>query len=224
MRELAGVGASRTPRDAREREVVALLRARDEGGLRLLLEDVGARVVWWLRREFGRALDDDDIDEAVATGAHRAWRAIDTFDPERGTLRAWFYVICRNAALKGLERQRRGPEVVHLTSWDDVAGPAGGALGHGAAAAPRDARDASYASTLRACIAELSPLQRAVIEADLASTDEVAPADELAAELGTTTNSIYNARSLARARLARRMTELGHPRREQQGRGRSGRG
>jgi RNA polymerase sigma factor (sigma-70 family) len=188
----------------RETEMVRLIQARDENGLRLLLEDTAPRISWWLSHEFRGRLTPTDVDEALIDGAFAAWRSITTFDPARGTLRAWFYVICRNEALKTLRRARRQGPVVHLSDWQAVPAPSQEADDE-----TPDAEHARFLADFRDCIARLPRLQKAVIEADLA-TDGVADAAELAASLGTTRNTIYNSRSTARKTICRALRELGY--------------
>ena len=75
-----------------------LLAAGDPDGLRRLLVDHGGRVRGALQRAFADALDASSIDEALSQASQRAWRAGARFDPARGSLRAWFYVIALNCA------------------------------------------------------------------------------------------------------------------------------
>jgi RNA polymerase sigma-70 factor (ECF subfamily) len=61
-----------------------------------------------------RALRDPGLAEDIVQETFvRAWRARERFDPDRGSLRAWLFAICRNA-LCDLERARavRPPLVI----------------------------------------------------------------------------------------------------------------
>lgn len=195
----------------RDRETVRLLRREDPRGLQRLLEDTAGPVTWWLRREFARALDASDIDEALAMGAHRAWRSSHGFDSDKGTLRAWFYVICRNCALALIARDRRQRPFVQLADWEAVPSPSADAATGATADEDRRAGVSSrLARDFRALLARLPRLQRTVIEADLAAASGTADARTLASQLGTSTNSIYNSRSTARKILRRELLALGH--------------
>ncbi|MFK7742212.1 MAG: RNA polymerase sigma factor [Planctomycetota bacterium] len=86
-------------------EIIRSLPDRQGSGLRLLMLHHGASVQEALRKAMGSKLGDSDIDEAMSAAAFHAWRKADSYDPERGTLRAWFYVIARNAARDILREQ-----------------------------------------------------------------------------------------------------------------------
>ncbi len=187
----------------RDPETVRRLLERDPEGLRRLLEDHGARARLCLYREFP-SLSELDVDGALNFGAMRVWESVRSFDPDRGTLRAWFYVIVRNAAVgilrreakEGKHREAADPELVSGASTLDEA---------------RDSseRQQAFVADLRGCITGLTPTQRAIIEADLRNGD-VADGDELASELKTTKNSIYASRSMARKTLRNCMLSKGH--------------
>lgn len=176
------------------------MRARDPEGLRQLLSTHGARVRWSLRREF-QNLVEDDFDEVLNAASYSAWCAVDSYDRRRGTLAAWFYVIARNAALGILRRESRERRYTELAAADmaDLAAP------RAADTVPDD----SFARDLRACIGRLPRLQRAIVEADLA-TGDVAEAAELVRRFKTTLNSVYVSRSNARKRLRKCLAGRGH--------------
>lgn len=192
--------------DDGDRQTVQLLLARDARGLTRLLEHHGARVRAALRASFGGSLSDSDVDDALSTASYRAWRKVATFDPARGTLRAWFYVVCRNAALELLRARRRAGLELRGDELEQVADPASSA--DHAELVPEPPR--AFTEALRACVADLPRLQRLVVEADLQS-DFVVDADELARRLGTTRNSVYVSRSNARKALKQALLARGFP-------------
>lgn len=186
-------------------EIVRLLRERQSIGLRTLLTRYGAITQSAVKKAFKNSLDDAEVDEAMSTASYNAWRAISTFEHGKGTLRAWFFVIARNAGRAILrDRQRR--------QWQ----PRGDAMALMVAPVPQDADDdsapnakqSSFLTALRSCIELLPRLQRCVIEADL-KTGDVADAGQLARDLNTSKNSIYVSRSTARKTLSRTLGELG---------------
>ncbi len=176
-------------RDARTLE---LLRLGDEDGLRRLLNDHSARVLGALRREFRSTLDLPALDDAVGQATANVWRSIHTYDPARGALRTWFHRIARNCALHIIRHERK--QVTSSPLIDFVA----------VVAAADNEEAETYRSELervvRETISELSPQQRCVLEADLAAGG-TADTTALAAELGTSTNSISVSRSKGRAKL-----------------------
>lgn len=193
-------------------EIIRLMRDRQNIGLRTLLERYGGVTRRALRKTLGNALDDAEIDEAMSTASYNAWRAIDTYERGKGTLRAWFFVIARNAG-RAILRTRQGRR------WE----PRSDAIATARADMPRaffdeaepDARQSAFLRALRASIARLPRLQRKVIEADLRSGD-VADAEQLASELRTSKNSIYVSRNNARKKLRNLLGEMDHHFEEEQ--------
>lgn len=189
------------PQEARDRHTVALLHAGDPEGLQQLLSDHGGTIAARLRKDFRRALDDSEIEEAMSAATVRIWKAAGRFDPQKGTLRAWASVIARNAALRILE-QRRKALTVSSPNLDQfairIANPE----------LPTSSREALHAD-LRRCIAELPSLQRRILQADLDAGIAV-PAAVLANQFGTSTNSVYVSRQKGRKSLLQAMRALGH--------------
>lgn len=185
-----------SPGDA---EIVRLLRERDAAGLRLLLAVHGAITRTCLRKTFGDALSDMEIDDVMNKAAYNAWRAADSFDPAKGSLRAWFLVIARNAGrgvVRGQQRrgfETRGDALEAVATTDEI--PSTPPVG--------------FLAAVRECIEALPRMQRHIIKADLRSGD-VASAEELAKSLRTTKNSIYASRSMARQALKRRLLARGY--------------
>jgi DNA-directed RNA polymerase specialized sigma24 family protein len=165
-------------------EIVLLLREKAPEGLRLLLAKHGPRIRAILRADFRGSLSEMEVEEAINVATYRVWRGSNGYNPKRGTLRAWFHVICRNAALTVLQREKRhrgavieldGLEVTDHHAKTQPVRPTDGQLG--------------FVSVLRSCIHDLPPMQRAIQDADLES-DDVADAEALARRFRTSKNSI----------------------------------
>ena len=186
-------------------DIVRLIRDRQDIGLRTLLERYGSLTQRALKRSFGNALDDAEIDEAMSTASYNAWRAIASYEPGKGTLRAWFFVIARNACRVILRNRQRRP-------WeprsDAIADAPAGAKGTADDESESSPRQSAFLAAMRSSIDRLPRLQRHVIEADL-RTGDVADAEQLAIELKTTKNSIYVSRSSARKKLRKSLGEMG---------------
>ena len=169
----------------RDAETARLLAALDPEGLRRLLLDHGGKVLWTLRMDFKTVLDASEIDDALSQASERIWRFGGRFDLTRGTLRAWFYVITRNCALRILEAKRH-PDAPQLV--DDIE-----SLMRSSKSVPEAARSPKskrFARALHRCIAALPAQQRAIILADLAAGGR-ADTNHLVQQLKTSPNTIY---------------------------------
>jgi RNA polymerase sigma-70 factor (ECF subfamily) len=99
------------------------------------------------RRVLGdRARAEDAVQETLA----RAWRARESFDPARGSLRTWLFGIERNLLVDTARHRARGPgDEVTLELVDDPAAP--------------DAGDPVDPTWLVGVLDALGPLHRAVV-------------------------------------------------------------
>ncbi len=186
-------------------DMVELLKQRDQDGLHHLLATYGRKIKWSLRREFKTSLDELGVLDAINQAAFRAWRFIDSFDPKKGTLGAWFYKIARNAALSILRQQNRERGHVQVDDWELASFLA---MQHQDDAEPTpDHR--KFLTDLWHCIQQLAPLQKGIILADLNAGD-VADTGDLAESFRTTKNSISASRSMARKALRDGLIRLGH--------------
>lgn len=198
------IASATSPAPEPDDEIVRLIRDGQNIGLRTLLERYGSVTRRALKKTLGNALDDAEIDEAMSTASYNAWRAIDTYERGKGTLRAWFFVIARNAG-RAILRNRQGRQ------WE----PRSDAIVHAQAEPQQTAPDESESSrrqsaflrALRTSIGRLPRLQRHVIEADLRSGD-IADAEQLATDLKTSKNSIYVSRNNARKNLRKLLGEM----------------
>ena len=97
-----------------------------------------------------RATRRSAAEEVTAAAFERAFRKQRSFDPRRGTQRAWLFGIARNAALDELRRRKRSAELAAEPAGDEVA-PEG------------EAEAAERRATVRAALATLEPRDREVI-------------------------------------------------------------
>lgn len=203
------LGNSTPPPD--DAEIVRSLMDRKDRGLQMLLHKHGGTIRKLLKRSMANQLGESELDDVMSTAAFHSWKRADSFDPDRGTLRAWFYVIARNAALDVLrDRASRSwqqtEEHLDLHAATDKA--ADGTADDNGAEAAEPPPPPTFVAALQQCIRKLPRLQRGIIEADLRSGD-VANATELARRYRTSVNSIYVSRSNARKALRRGLQELG---------------
>jgi RNA polymerase sigma-70 factor, ECF subfamily len=106
--------------------------------------DLFAYVVTLLR-------DRGAAEDVTAAAFERAYRRQSTFDPRKGTRRAWLFGIARNAALDELRRRKRSA-ALHAEPEDaGAADPAG------------EAEAAARRATVRAALETLDPRERELI-------------------------------------------------------------
>jgi RNA polymerase sigma factor (sigma-70 family) len=94
--------------------------------------------------------DRSAAEEVTAAAFERAFRKQRSFDPRRGTQRAWLFGITRNAALDELRRRKRIAELAVEPTGDEPA-PEG------------EAEAAERRATVRAALATLEPRERELI-------------------------------------------------------------
>jgi RNA polymerase sigma factor (sigma-70 family) len=95
--------------------------------------------------------DRSAAEDVTAAAFERAYRRQATFDPRKGTRRAWLFGIARNAALDELRRRRRSA-ALHAEPEDaGAADPAG------------EAEAAVRRATVRAALDGLDPRERELI-------------------------------------------------------------
>ena len=87
-----------------ERRLLARLKARDEGALTELYDEMAP----WVLGLASRILqDDDEAAEVVGDVFTQVWRNIERHDARRGPLVPWILSIARNRALDLVRRRRR---------------------------------------------------------------------------------------------------------------------
>jgi|GEM_PF-526868 len=192
------------------------LRDGDEAVLEILLREHGATVRAVLRQKFPTGLDHGDFEDILAIALFRVWSRRDQFDPDRGSLRAWFYRIAANVtkdALRyGWQKARQLEVRYEPAALSDVAveRPVTELPAAIAAHTVKDVDDASahegfderLRRELRVIVDELPEAQRRIILADAASRDGKVSSEHLSQELGIPpgTVRVYRRRALARLR------------------------
>lgn len=172
------------------------IQCQEPEALTRLLQLYGPRANGYLKKHYGDSLCDADIAAAIQNAAARAWKYGHTFDPSR-SLKSWFMQIVQNEAIDIFNDKtaHRGVEF-DLTQHDrpeDCDDPV-------------DKKTKQRIEDLERCIQKLVGNQKAIIKADLKSTD-VADAAWLSKRLRTSTNSIYVSRKKARENLKKCVTE-----------------
>ncbi|WP_405906037.1 MULTISPECIES: sigma-70 family RNA polymerase sigma factor [unclassified Streptomyces] len=79
-----------------------------EAGMRAAYREFGGELLGFARNQLG---DPQLAEEVVQEVFLRAWRASDSFDSRRGSLRTWLYAIARNAIVDARRRREIRPAV-----------------------------------------------------------------------------------------------------------------
>lgn len=174
-------------------ELVELWRRGDRAeSVRLLWQWYGGRVRAALRRRFPSVRDEHLLSQAMNDAARTL---LEIYRPDKGaSLSGWFLFVAARRVYDSL----RGERQYRLRSLPLTAGhlddrhptPAGALAGE------------EFRQQVQEALARLSPLERAVIEADI-DAGKQAGAAKLARRLETTEQSVYAARARARRKLQR---------------------
>jgi len=182
---------------------IALMMAEgDQDGLRLFLERYGGRIKGFLIKRYANVLQEGELGEALNAAVHNIWRFADRYDEGRGSLPSWSIRIAQRAAQSIVRREMkyRSKNLEYDVSYDPAAGPPAEEAVEGL-----DRSSDPRLLDLHRAIETLPPLQKAIIEADLAAGSGLADAGRLAEIHGTSMNSIYVSRSKARENLRKQV-------------------
>jgi RNA polymerase sigma-70 factor (ECF subfamily) len=145
-----------------------------------------------IRQRLGKALDDGDYQDAMSLALTRLWFRRESFDPARGRLDRWFYVLARNAALDLKRRRKVRPELptedLDVFPAHDTADP--------------DDTESSLLRDLRGALTQLSDKERRILLSRL-------PDKELSLELGIAPGTIRVTRLRSKDKLRATLRGLG---------------
>ena len=157
---------------ASDAELMRRVADGSEESLGLLYRRFARLIVGLASQTLDRAAAEDIVQDVFLA----VWRNAATFDPERGSVRAWILQIAHFRLLNELRRRSRQPEI--------QADPEGHVLASLPARDPGPAEAAAAEhrrATLQSAVDELPPPQRAAIR--LAFLDDLTH-EQVAAELG----------------------------------------
>ncbi|MER6186077.1 sigma-70 family RNA polymerase sigma factor [Streptomyces sp. NPDC001652] len=121
-----------------------------EAGVRAAYHEYGGELLGFAHNQLG---DPQLAEEVVQEVFLRAWRASDSFDSKRSSLRTWLYSIARNAIVDARRRREVRPPMAHAEQAEQVT-----------AAGEVDPYDQLLARIeLREALGRLSPEHREVI-------------------------------------------------------------
>jgi len=140
-----------------------------------------------------------DMDDIVAIAVSRIWLSRRTFDPAKGTLAQWAYVILRRAALDYLRKRRRRVPLGDLAS----------APAPHLESAREDARASAAVLAIRQIMQRLSQMDRAILNA-YAANKGGSWATDLARELHASPGALRVRRYRLTQRIKAEMLRRGH--------------
>ena len=187
-------------------EIALTMAVGDQEGLRLFLQAYGRRIKAFLVKHYGHVLQRAEVAEAFNLAIYTIWRFADRYDESKGSLPSWSIRIAQRAAQTVLRRETRYRSK-HL-EYDAMYDPAEAESGSDAGTvAPAERSDDPRSDALYKAIDRLPPLQKAIVEADLAA-DGLANAQRLAEIHGTSKNSIYVSRGKAHKSLKKQAEQV----------------
>jgi len=175
-------------------DIVLMMLDGNEEGLRLLLTRYGGRLKGYLVKYYAGILQQGELGEAFNAAIFNIWRFADRYDEGKGSLASWCIRIAQRAA-QSIVRREFGYREKNL-EYDASYDPAGD-LPDEQVMETSDRPDDPRLECLHRAIEALPPLQKAIIQADLAAGDGLADAGRLAAIHGTSKNAIYVSRHKA---------------------------
>jgi RNA polymerase sigma factor (sigma-70 family) len=85
------------------------LKGDEPAALEGVIRALGPRVVAGLKKRHA-ALSAEDIEDALSIASHRLWEARALYDPAKGSLASWFFIIADNVAKDVLRKTNRRVE------------------------------------------------------------------------------------------------------------------
>lgn len=191
-------------------ELADRLQESDPSALEDVLRHLGTAVLILLRRRFQEVLREEDLEDVLSIGLFRLWTSRDRFDPDKASLRVWFYRICENAARDVLKygwQKARTLEIQSQVLVIDHCRPSESECVVTRTALQHD---------LREILAELPETQRTILLADAEARDTVACSLRLGQDLGLPASTIRVYRKRALDHVRREMASRGHVPRDEQ--------
>jgi RNA polymerase sigma factor (sigma-70 family) len=85
------------------------LQRGDPAALEGVIRGLGPRIAAGLKKRHP-ALSAEDIEDVLSIASHRLWQARGQYDPDKGSLASWYFIIADNAARDALRKARRRVE------------------------------------------------------------------------------------------------------------------
>ena len=179
------------------RRLILRLMERDEDALRDLADHCSSNTMCVLERKYYELLDASEFAAVLNQVVYNVWRSIGSYDPSKGSFDGWLYRIAEREVVNCLRQDKSGGAAAMLEFDPSVDGRR-----------PDDSSftDPPVVKELLNVIENLSPLQKAIVLADLASGDK-ADDERLARMHGSTVPSVRASRSIARKKIREAMPD-----------------
>ncbi|MFK7741535.1 MAG: RNA polymerase sigma factor [Planctomycetota bacterium] len=168
----------------------------DDSAVGDLLREHGPRVMGMLRKSCPFVRDSHVFESALHDGALAVWKAAKRL-PTPLSLGAYYCKVCYRKVLR-LSNREPALNVIPSAWLESVPAPAEGR--DGTRSEQASSQQVMMNTRVAKALADLSPLQQAVLAADRVSNFRAKTA-EIAAALGTSQGTVANARNRIRAKL-----------------------
>ena len=189
------------------KELAMRLIQGDESSLEAILRDIGGTVAIALRRKY-QLLAEQDVEDILAIAIHRLWKYREQFQPEKASLRGFFYRVADHVACdvfrhgwyqaKLLETRGHVPDEIEERVFPQA----------------EPSASTVAATTLQQDLIKVieklpTPYQK-IVMADAYAKDRVASAKYLADELEISEGTVRVYRSKAMKTIRAEMSKLGY--------------
>ena len=172
-----------------ERTLMAKIAGGDEAALHALLRQYGPLIRYILRPIL---TDERDREECYADISLKIWQTADSFDGDKGALKAWLTVLSRNAALNHARRAAKHEGGEELT--EQIPSPA--------LTPEEDMLRQERANELYRALQELAPKEKALF---YRKYYYLQPTAQIASELGMTERAVEGKLYRIRKRLRKQL-------------------
>lgn len=189
------------------KELTTRLIQGDESSLEVILRDIGGAVAVALRRKY-QLLTEQDIEDVLAIAIHRLWEYRKQFQPEKASLRLFFYRVADHVACdvfrhgwyqaKLLETRGNVPEEIEERFSEPTE------------SFKSTEANVSLLRDLAQVIERLPIPYQKIVMADAYARDRVAASKYLADELEISEGTVRVYRSKAMKTIRAEMSKLGH--------------
>jgi RNA polymerase sigma-70 factor (ECF subfamily) len=160
--------------------LAAGLRNGEVQALEGVIRTLGPRIAAGLSRRHP-SLRTEDIEDVLSVASHRLWESREQYEPSRGSLAAWFFIIADNVACDLVRKEARRLE--RPAKVDHLAAPV--------APRPWEASEGDPAEPeLHEILGDLLPVDRRIISAYAHAGGAGAWAADLSRELGMRAGTI----------------------------------